>query len=380
MKVEQIFNIVNSVTEEVTGETGLLNEDLSNVVDVGTAIFNADAFDNYVRSLINHIGKVIFVARPYDGIAPSVLMDSWEYGSILEKISSEMPVAVENPTWNLVDGQSYDPNIFHQPKVEAKFFNKRTTFEIDRSITERQVRESFSNSTQLNAFISMLFNEVQKSLTVKTSSLVLRTINNMIGETIINANPVRSVNLLTMYNTAKSADLTANQAITNPDFIRYASYIMGLYMDRLGIMSTLFNIGGKQRFTPKSMLHFVMLSEFSRAADMYLQSDVFHDQYTALASHEIVPFWQGSGEGFSFADTSTINIKLASNSAKAVNKSGILAVMFDRDALGVTNIGDRVTTNYNAKGEFTNYFYKREAGYFNDTNENFVVFYVAEAA
>lgn len=379
MKVEQIFNIVNSVTEEVTGETGLLNEDLSNVVDVGTAIFNADAFDNYVRSLINHIGKVIFVARPYDGIAPSVLMDSWEYGSILEKISSEMPVAVENPTWNLVDGQSYDPNIFHQPKVEAKFFNKRTTFEIDRSITERQVKESFSNSTQLNAFISMLFNEVQKSLTVKTSSLVLRTINNMIGETIINANPVRSVNLLTMYNTAKSANLTAAQAITNPDFIRYASYIMGLYMDRLGIMSTLFNIGGKQRFTPKSMLHFVMLSEFSRAADMYLQSDVFHDQYTALASHEIVPFWQGSGEGFSFADTSTININLASNSAKAVNKSGILAVMFDRDALGVTNIGDRVTTNYNAKGEFTNYFYKREAGYFNDTNENFVVFYVAEA-
>ena len=289
MKVEQIFNIVNSVTEEVTGETGLLNEDLSNVVDVGTAIFNADAFDNYVRSLINHIGKVIFVARPYDGIAPSVLMDSWEYGSILEKISSEMPVAVENPTWNLVDGQSYDPNIFHQPKVEAKFFNKRTTFEIDRSITERQVKESFSNSTQLNAFISMLFNEVQKSLTVKTSSLVLRTINNMIGETIINANSVRSVNLLTMYNTAKSTDLTAAQAITNPDFIRYASYIMGLYMDRLGIMSTLFNIGGKQRFTPKSMLHFVMLSEFSRAADMYLQSDVFHDQYTALASHEIVP-------------------------------------------------------------------------------------------
>lgn len=379
MKVEQIFNIVNSVTEEVTGETGLLNEDLSNVVDVGTAIFNADAFDNYVRSLINHIGKVIFVARPYDGIAPSVLMDSWEYGSILEKISSEMPVAVENPTWNLVDGQSYDPNIFHQPKVEAKFFNKRTTFEIDRSITERQVKESFSNSTQLNAFISMLFNEVQKSLTVKTSSLVLRTINNMIGETIINANPVRSVNLLTMYNTAKSANLTAAQAITNPDFIRYASYIMGLYMDRLGIMSTLFNIGGKQRFTPKSMLHFVMLSEFSRAADMYLQSDVFHDQYTALSSHEIVPFWQGSGEGFSFADTSTININLASNSAKAVNQSGILAVMFDRDALGVTNIGDRVTTNYNAKGEFTNYFYKREAGYFNDTNENFVVFYVAEA-
>lgn len=377
MEMKQVAEFVNNATGEVLGENALLTEDLSNIVDVGEAIFNANAFDHYVKSLVNHIGKVIFVNRPYAGSVPSVLMDSWEYGSVLEKISSEMPLAVENQSWELVDGQSYDPHIFNAPKAEAKFFNKRTTFEIDRSITERQVRESFSSGSQLNSFISMLFNEIDKSLTVKTDALIMRTINNMIGETVNDANAARAVNLLTMYNTAYSASLTPEAAIRTPAFIRYAAFIMNMYVDRLARISTLFNVGGKQRFTPKDLLHFVTLSEFTRAADVFLQSDVYHNEYTAIRNSEVVPYWQGSGTDYAFSSTSTINIKTASGAT--VKQSGILGVMFDRDALGVTNYDRRVTTSYNAKAEFTNYFYKQDAGYFNDLNENFVVFYVAAA-
>lgn len=209
MEVSQIYSIVNNATEEVLGETGIVSEDLSNIVDVGNSVFNASAFDAYVKSLVNQIGRIVFVNRPYRGSAPSVLMDAWEYGSVVEKISSELPEATENESWELTDGQSYDPHIFHQPVAEAKFFNKMTTFEIDRSITERQVKQSFQSATQLNAFLSMLFNEVEKSLTVKTDALVMRTINNMTAETIYNAynggaitgkGNTRAVNLLARYN------------------------------------------------------------------------------------------------------------------------------------------------------------------------------------
>lgn len=384
MEVKQVYELVNSATSEVLGSEAILQEDLSNVVDIGTAIFNANAFDRYVKALVNHIGKVIFVTRPYRGSAPSVLMDSWEYGSVVEKISSEMPEAVENESWNLEDGASYDPNIFNQPKVTAKFFNKMVTFEIDRSVTEMQVKQSFSSASQLNAFVSMLFNEVDKSLTVKTDALVMRTINNMIGETIYDAfkgsaittaGNARAVNLLSRYNTQFSKQLTAAQAITDPDFVRYASYQMGLYMDRLNSMSTLFNVGGMQRFTPKDLMHVVMLTDFARSADVYLQSATFHDEYTKLVSAERVPFWQGSGTDFAFSSTGKISVKTASGNA--VEVTGVLGVMFDRDALGVNCASTRVTTQYNAKAEFTNYFYKRDARYFNDLNENFVVFYVA---
>lgn len=384
MEIKQVYELVNSATTEVIGESAILAEDLSNVVDVGTAIFNASAFDAYVKSLVNHIGKVIFVNRPYRGSAPSVLMDSWEYGSVVEKITSEMPKAVENESWELTDGTSYDPNIFHQPKVEAKFFNKMVTFEIDRSITERQVKQSFSSSSQLNAFVSMLFNEVEKSLTVKTDALVMRTINNMTAETVYDAfkggditgaGNARAVNLLSLYNTQFTKELTAGAAILDPDFIRFAAYKMALYTDRMTRMNTLFNVGGKERFTPKDLLHIVMLSEFRAAADVYLQSNTFHDEYTKLVNAETVPFWQGSGTDYTFASTGTVNVTTASGNAQEV--TGILGVMFDRDALGVNCAETRVTTNYNGKAEFTNYFYKRDARYFNDLNENFVVFYVA---
>lgn len=383
MTVAQIYDIINPITKEILGETAVVNEDLSNIVDIGKEIFDATDVDNYVKSLVNHIGRVIFVNRPYSGGAPSVLMDGWEYGSVLEKISAELPEATENESWELTDGASYDPNIFYKPKVSAKFFNKRVTFEIPMSFTERQVKESFSDAAQLNGFLSMLYNAVDKSMTIKIDSLVMRTINNMIAETLHDFNNtgdytgtgVRAVNLLKLYNDDKGTALTAEKSIKDPDFIRFASYIMGLYMERLSKISSLFNIGGKDRFTPRDLLHVILLSDFAKASDSFSMSSTFHNEFVALPKGEIVPYWQGSGVDYSFNSVSSINVKTASGDT--VNASGIIGVMFDRDALGVTNLDRRVTTNYNPKAEFFSNWYKFDAGYFNDMNENFVLFYVA---
>lgn len=384
MQVAQIYEIANDITKEILGDSIILAEDLSNIVDVGTSIINASSIDNYVRSLVNHIGKVIFVTRPYSGNVPSVLMDGWEYGSVLEKITAELPDATENESWELTGGASYDPNIFYKPKVSAKFFNKRVTFEIPMSFTERQVKESFSNAEQLNGFLSMLYNAVDKSMTVKIDALVMRTINNMIAETLssdfttgnyASGSGVKAVNLLYLYNQQYGATLNSDNAITDPEFIRFAAYEMGLYLSRVSKISSLFNIGGKDRFTPADMLHVVMLADFKKAADVFLQSNVFHDNFTELPNAETVPYWQGSGREYSFGDVSTIKIKTTSGASLEI--SGIIGIMFDRDALGVTNLDRRVTTNYNPKAEFYSNWYKFDAGYFNDMNENFVVFFVA---
>ena len=185
MQVNQIYEIINSVTSEVLGESAItVAEDLSNIVDVGKEILNGTDIDNYVKSLVDHIGRVIFVNRKYSGGAPSVLMDGWEFGSILEKITADLPEATENESWELENGTSYDPNIFYQPKVSAKFFNNRVTFEIPMSFTEKKVKSSFSSREQLNGFVSMLYNSIDRSMTIKIDSLIMRTINNFIGETL----------------------------------------------------------------------------------------------------------------------------------------------------------------------------------------------------
>lgn len=383
MNVEQVYSLMNDVTKEILGDQAILSEDLSNVVEIGTQIFNATAVDNYVKTLVDHIGKVIFVNRPYSGNVPSLLMDAWEFGSVLEKVRADLPEAQENESWELQDGASYDPNIFYKPSVSAKFFNKRVTFEVPVSITEKQVKESFSNASQLNGFISMIYNAVDKSMTIKIDALAMRTINNMIGETVYDEFPggtytgtsVKAINLLKEYNDQFNASLTASDAITNAEFIRYASFRIAVYSDRLSKVSNLFNIGATDKFTPKDSLHLVMLSDFARGADVYLNSDTFHEDYVNLPASEKVPYWQGSGTSYDFSDITAIDIVTASG--HAVQFDGILAVMFDRDALGVSNLDRRVTVAYNAKGEFTNNFFKFDAGYFNDTDENFVVFFVA---
>lgn len=392
MEVKQIYTLMNNVSSEVLGKTDIINEDLTGIVDMGTAVFNANAIDNYVKSLVNHIGKVVFVNRPYSGKIPSVLMDAWEFGSVLEKISADIPQAEENNTWDLTDGTEYKQDVFHKPTVTAKFFNSKVTFEVPVSITERQVKESFSSAAQLNGFLSMIYNAVEKSMTIKTDALVMRTINNMIAETLnadkaaftpsgntavdyTTASTVRCVNLLKLYNDKFSKTLTAAQAITDPDFIRFASYTMGLYSDRLQSISTLFNVGGKERFTPKESLHVVLLSDFAKAAQTYLYSDTYNKQEVLLPNAETVPSWQASGKDYDFGNVSKIDVKSASG--VSVSVGGVLGVMFDRDALGVCNMDKRVTTNYNAKAEFFNNYYKFDAEYFNDTNENFVVFFAA---
>lgn len=386
MQVKQVWELVNTATSEALGRQNVVTEDLSNVVDIGDELFNANAVDRYVKSLVNHIGKVIFVNRSYAGSAPSVLMDGWEYGSVLEKVQVELPEATVNESWELNDGASYDPNIFVAPRVTTKFYNKRVTFEIDISIAERQVKQSFSSSTQLNGFVSAIYNAVDRSMTVKMDELIMKTINNMVAETVYNEygasahnskSGVRAVNVLYLYNqTVEQADrLTAINAMANPDFIKFVALTMDRYMDRMKKMSTLFNVGGKARFTPKDMLHVVAHSDFYSSANIYLQSETFHNELTALPKAETVPYWQGSGTGYDFANSGKIDIKTASNNNVVVN--GVLGVMFDRDALGVANLDRRVTTNYNPKAEFYNNFYKFEAGYFNDLNENFVVFFMA---
>lgn len=381
MKVTQLKDIVNTVTSEVLGKENIVSEDLSNLVDVGNEIINTDNVDNYVKKLIDRIGKVIFVNRLYAGGVPSVLMDSWEFGSIVEKISADMPDADENDSWKLENGQEYSQDTFYQPKVSAKFFNSKVTFDVKLSFTTQQVKESFSSVNELNAFLSMLETGVKNSMTVKLDGLIMRTINNMTAQTLYKGQAMQKVNLLTTYKTVTGTTLTADKALLDKDFLKFASLIIKKYQARITKMSTLFNQGEKARFTNINDLHTVLLSDFADSAEVYLMSDTYHNDTVSLPQHETVPYWQGSGKTYSFSDVSSIKVKIndGTKTAKDVNQDGIVGVMFDTNALGVSNLNQRTTTAYNARAEFYTNFYKMDAGYFNDLNENFVVFYISDA-
>lgn len=382
MEVTQIAQIVNETTAQVTGTAALDTVDLNQIVDAGSEVLENDKLvEQYMKELIDRIGKVVFVNRPYTGSTPSVMMESWEYGAILEKIQYEgLPEAEDNDTWDLEDGRSYDPNIFYKPNVSAKFYSERRTFDIPMSFARRQTKTAFTSATQVQALFAMIETAISNGMTVKMDSLVQLTIANAIATVYNNklTNPVQYYDLVSMYKTATGDNtVTPENALVTPEFNRFASMVIRRVISREKKLSTLFNAGGKYRHTPLDRNHLILHSDFTSAAEAYLYSDTYHNEFVKLPKAEEVAFWQGSGTGFGWEDTSKI-VVTPRGADSPVTVNNVVGIAFDREALGVSNLDRRTTTNWNAKAEFTNNWYKFDAGYFNDFNENMVVFTLGE--
>ena len=387
MQVNQIYSILNDVMLEVTGqnvaEEGepaafILNEDLSNIVDMGTKIFSNNWKDNYVKSLLDRIGREVFVDRTYEGYAPRVLRDSWEYGSIMSKTRCKIFDAKANPSWNLQKGETVNQFEFNPPDVTQKFYNSKTAWQIDCSFTDYQLRESFTNAAAMNRFISMIENRIQTSMTIYIDSLIMRTINNFMAEKIHAGNSV--IDVLSGFNATQASPISAAAAVSDKEFYRYLAYRTDLDIERFRAPSANFNIDDEANvtFTPREYAHFVLHSDFAAGMKVYLQADTYHDNLVTLGDFETVPFWQAQGDAYQLATTSRIEVKLASDNTTTVNRNYIIGILFDRDALGVLNDNRRVTSAYNANGEYWNNFYKVDTSYFNDLAENAIIYVLGD--
>ena len=385
MEIKQIASLVNSVLTEISGESAtLITEDLGNIADIGSSVLGNNT-DSYVKALSNRIGKTLFNDRVYNVSVPNVIMDSWEYGSVLQKVSAIAPEFSNNDSWDLNNGQEYSPNVFYKPTVSQKFYNKKVTFEANLSFTDRQVKESFNSADELNSFLSMLYITIENSFNIQLEALIQRTINNQILETINSeygntslseSSKVKAVNLLYLYNQLGN-ELTVDKALSDKSFLQFASYTILNYSNRLKSASKLFNVESALRFTPANNQNLIMLSDFYNSIKVYLESDVYHNENLKLPVPALIPFWQGSGSSYDFDVISEIKGKPASDNSISLDVSGILAVISDKNAIAVCNNDRRVTTNYNPRGEFYTNFYKFDCSYLNDLSENFIVFFIA---
>lgn len=392
MKITQLKDIINGtvsttgIIDQVTGAAPVANEDLSNIVDIGKTVLNFtgqgnENYDSFMRNLIDQVGRVMFVDRKYTSQAPDILKDGWEYGSILQKVRCEVPDARDNATWDLFNypvsgGAAYpDPFELSKPTAQAKFFNSKATYEVPITLTDVQLKESFRSAEEFGRFIAMIENRIAMKITLINDGLIMATIDNLIGQTL-NGTGGKVVNLLALYNGA-SGTLTAADALKNKEFLRFASATIAKYKKYVAQAGSLYNAGNYVTFTPAERLKFIANTEFAKALDAYLYSDTFNEEFVKLDGYSEVAFWQGSGTAN--ADRLTVDVKIdVDGTATEVKNTGVLAVMFDDEAAAVCNQNYRVTSQYNGRGEYTNYFYKWDAMYMNDVEENCVVFTIAD--
>ena len=376
--VAQIYNIVNATARECWGENAITVKDTPSFISLGNETLSSQSnTDVFTKTLVDRIGKTVFSTRPYEVDEPDVVRKPFEYGCILQKIYVEMPEARVNNSWNIGE-PGYTPEFAPviKPSVKQKLFSKIATWEIGVTIPDAILKTAFLNETAMAVFIDAIFTSMDNMLKIALENNINLTRASFIARKLNAGNTCGAINLLAGYNALTGESLTVSAALRNVDFLKYAARQIKLWSDRVTKMSVLFNDEEYKRHTPKSMQVLDILADFSTSTDTYLQSDTYHNELTKLPLYNVVPYWQGSGTGFDFNDTSAVKIKIDDNTN--VEQSGVIGTLFDREALGVTITERRSSTERNNHDEYTNYYNKVNIGYFNDMSENGIVFYLAE--
>lgn len=393
MKVEQIAQFTNDILPEIVGESNVIAEDLSNIVDAGTAILSsANNKENYMNKMCDRIARFEISNKLFDVEFPSLFRENYEWGSAREVVDIDLLDAIETQSWQLVDSQSYDDNLFYGVDADVKFYNSKTTFTVAISRTDEQLRSAFLNANEYISFINGLEIAVRNTITLRKNALARRVINSRMADTIYHDYPgaaytassgQMAINLLYLYNAGPNAGgtaLTQAAALTDVDFLKFAAKTIANVSSYMKAPSTAFNIGGRVKNTSETYMHTILLQDFKSNLEFYLDSNTFHEEYVALRNMgtvETTPFWQAIGTGsaaYTFGQISKISITSANGNT--VTADGIVGVIYDHYACGITQENPRTRAHYVSSAEFTNEWYKEDASYFQNDNEQCVVFFI----
>ena len=392
MQIKDASSIVNELYLEMTGTSDISQLDSMSIVDIGKKLASFTTADIIYQKLSDKVGRIIVRNKKFKAKFMNLYRDGWEYGSIMEQAKIKPYTASTDLSRKPVSSFDYssDLNTLELGDVIVSYYNKFDTFRIKYSKPNDQLWGAFNSWEDMTRFLSAIEVEVSNAVEKRLQGLAKTAINNMIAQTIhkdfptpssegYNANSYsRSINVLKLYNTAYGTSLTPQNCRQNADFLKFFVKTVLNTKDRLTDISTLFNVAGEDTFTREEDINTIVLSTVANDVKVNMQSDVYHKELVELPNYETVPYWQASGLAYDESVISEVNCKIESGDTTAdVEISGVLAVMFDKNAVGITCEKKKTTTNYIANVDCTNFYEVYEAQYFNQLGENFVVFYVA---
>ena len=375
-KVEQIYTLVNETAKESMGEKAIAVKDVSSLIALGDSVLSSESdTENFLNTLVDRIARTVFSVRRYETDTEGMVRHPFEFGCIVQKIYVDMPEAKQNNSWE-IGKEGYTP-VFApviKPTAKQKLFKGITTWEVDVTIPDYMLRTAFLNETSMATFIDAIFTAMDNMITLALENNANLTRASFIARKLKGGKPCGAINLLHEYNTLTSASLTVESAMMNAEFLAWASRAINLWVRRMTKMSVLFNEEGYKRHTPKDKIVVNLLQDFTSACDTFLGANTFHDELVKLPMYDSVAYWQGAGESFDFDDTSAIKVKI--DESNTIEKKGVIGVVYDYEAMGVTLNERRSTSERNNHDEYTNYYNKANIGYFNDMSENGIVFYL----
>lgn len=388
MTINQIYSLLNDINQQIWGEDQLAINDLSGVISMGTNVIgNAIGTDKFLNTLVDRIGKTIIRTLDLELEFPGLFMNEFEFGAVLAKINLNPFGAISNSEWEVGD-VGFTPtfaDVYKPTGISVKYFHKADTWKFRVTIPDDMLSTAFLSAEQMNNFITAIISAMTDSMTMSINNMSRTAIVNLIAEKFkLSSN--NCINLLSEYLTLfPSATVDQTTAMTDKDFIRFATNYIRKYVKYLGTPSMLYNEDNIVRVTARDNMHILALTDFTSAVESYLESDTFHNEFVALPGYTEVAYWQankGASTINDFATNSSIKVTPSSEEGQAtptdVEQGGIICVLADRQAVGVGINKRRSGSFYNSIDAYENISQSATIQYYNDLGENCVIFYVED--
>ena len=369
--MEQIYGLVNSVAKQVIGSTAITAVDTSSLVSLGETLTQTNSLDSFYSTLADRIGKTIIKSMVYESDDRGIIKNSMQFGAILQKITVELEEdsAVHNQSYNPTDRNPYSVN--KKSEITQKLFRKLSTWSKEYIVPSYQIATAFTSAESMGSMVNGIYNAIISMIEIEKESLGNLAVCTAIAQNVSESSTPIYRKLRTEYNNLTSQEKTATQLLLDKEFLRWANREIKLVVDNVKKPSTIYNKGSKVRWVKDSDMVVELLSQFASASATYLESDTFHKELVALKNFKSIPYWQGSGTSFAYADCSKILLK---NGEEDLEITDVIANIRANDSVAVLFDKTRINSLYNQRTDEVIYIPKMERSYMVDGNEVNVVF------
>ena len=381
LSFDQISSVLNQICKQATGQNVPAAVDTKSfVAQAQTTLLSG--YDNVMGAISQVLSRTIFSIRPYDRKFAGLEADTIRWGNHVRKINYLDSDFEDNQMLPLNDGSSVDQYVINKPKVVQTNFYGAQEFQRHYTVFRDQLNHAFQSPEELSRFLAGVVQNVTDQRNQAWETLARNTIGNMIGAKI-QGDSGNVIHLVTEYNAYAGTELTSTTVRQPANFPGFVKWMYGR-IKTLSQMMTERTVKFHLNFTDKPIPRhtpirnqriYLYTPEINRI-DAQVLADVYNDEYLRLANHESVNFWQNAqSPDRLMVKPSYINASgTVVNSNTATDQSNILGLIFDQEAIGLTEVFDSMDNSpYNAAGKYYNVYYHWLMRWWNDMTENCVV-------
>ena len=377
----QAYQLLNEIHEQATGQKSIAPVNTHEFVSMAQATL-ASGYENTLNAIDMVLARTLVAVRPYNRKFKGLENTAERWGAVIRKINFGDRGAEADEAYNTVDGQSVDPFKVRKPDVLVTRYLGSAVYSQHYTRFKYSLATAFENESSFMAFINGMLTHMSNEWEQWLENMTRGTLTNLMGAIIDENDSNRVIHLLTEYNAKTGLSLTAQDIYKPANVKPFFQWLYGRVAELTNLMterSEMFHteITGHaiMRHTPLQYQRVYLLSGIMAGIKATVKADTYNADFLQLAETESVSYWQSieSPDAINVTPV-TLDSSGVAQTGNAVSQTGVMGVIFDRDACGYNvALNEIEPAIYNPSGSYWNVFHKARYQYQNDMTENAVV-------